>query len=69
MDAKASPASEPTAAPAARVAPLSVSYDHDHDHDKSAAGAKSPVRSPSSVLKSPSAFEQKPLLMPKPMSL
>jgi hypothetical protein len=31
--------------------------------------AKSPLRSPGSLLKSPSAFEQKPLRMPKPMSI
>ncbi|KAE8909203.1 hypothetical protein PF005_g9113 [Phytophthora fragariae] len=61
MDAKhEASASQPTPKP--KPTPLSPSL-----HD--AAVPKSPVRSPGSLVKSPSAFEQKPLRMPKPMSI
>ncbi|EGZ22199.1 hypothetical protein PHYSODRAFT_491511 [Phytophthora sojae] len=64
MDAKPqAPSSSSQPAPKAKPAPLSPSH-----HD-AAAAPKSPLRSPNSLIKSPSAFEQKPLLMPKPMSI
>ncbi|ETI43400.1 hypothetical protein PPTG_12842 [Phytophthora nicotianae INRA-310] len=61
MDAKpeTSATQHPTVKPAVKVTPLSPSHHKD-------APPKSPTRSP---IKSPSAFEQKPLRMPKPMSI
>uniref|UniRef100_H3HDY5 Uncharacterized protein n=1 Tax=Phytophthora ramorum TaxID=164328 RepID=H3HDY5_PHYRM len=54
-------------APKPKPAPLSPEPQmQTHAHN---AAPKSPAKSPGSLLKSPSAFEQKPLRMPKPMSI
>ncbi|KAG7382837.1 hypothetical protein PHYPSEUDO_004288 [Phytophthora pseudosyringae] len=64
MDAKPEAAKPEAAKPeAAKPAPLSPS------HQDAPHAPKSPARSTDSLLKSPSAFEQKPLRMPKPMSI
>ncbi|KAL3670476.1 hypothetical protein V7S43_004795 [Phytophthora oleae] len=60
MDAKPTPA-KPT--------PLSTSPKDAQSTQQVQTSPKSPERSPGSLLKSPSAFEQKPLRMPKPMSI
>ncbi|KAK1941536.1 hypothetical protein P3T76_007402 [Phytophthora citrophthora] len=60
MDAKPTP-TKPSA--------LSTASEENQSTQQTQTSPKSPACSPDSLLKSPSAFEQKPLRMPKPMSI